>query len=304
MKIESIFMVMLCSVSSSLYQPDNLIKTNRINDRVVTFDYLDVNVTAIKSRNGIIVIDTHRSPATMVNIMKLIEKEFGRNDFKYILNTHGDYDHCSGNQVFQHAIIIGHENCPEYMRRFPANTSQAISYFRQYIDEMKETLKKGNEDPQKLNGLPEEIEAYNQMLKSLENEYKITPPMKTFKDSLILDLDDLTLKIFYCGKAHTDNDIMIYIPEEKLVFTGDLFTTKYNFGFGVNEKNDVQRVISTMNLILQNRSGLEYVIPGHGNYMSGKDFSGHLVSFSTSCESFRVSEYLQKIIVKNFILRY
>ena len=274
MKIRFIFMVILCTALSCQSQPDKLTKKTRISDRVITFEFLDVNVTAVASKNGILIIDTHRSPATMVNIVKLIEKEFGRNDFKYVLNTHGDYDHSSGNQVFPHATIIGQENCPEHMRKFPANTSKTILYFSQTIAEMKETLKNRDKNLQSLDKLSEEIKVYNQMLESIKNEYKITPPMKTFKDSLILDLDDLTLKMFYCGKAHTDNDIMIYIPEEKLVFTGDLFTSKYSFGFGVNMSNDVQRVITTMNMIMKNPSGVECVIPGHGETMSENDFAG------------------------------
>jgi cyclase len=272
MKIESIFMVMLCSALSSLSQPDNLIKIKRINARIVTFDYLDVNVTAIKSKNGIIVIDTHRSPVTMVNIMKLIEKEFGRNDFIYVLNTHGDYDHCSGNQVFSHTTIIGQENCPGHMHQFPANTPQAIRYFRQDISDMKKDLKNKEEDPQNLSQFPGKAEAYTQMLKSIEKEYRVTPPSKTFKDSLVLNLNDITVRMFYCGKAHTDNDILIYIPEEKIVFTGDLFNSKYSFGFSVNKINDAQRIIYLMNQIIQDPSGLEYVIRGHGEYLSGNDF--------------------------------
>jgi glyoxylase-like metal-dependent hydrolase (beta-lactamase superfamily II) len=209
----------------------------------------------------------------MKKIMGQIEKEFGRKDFLYIINTHGDYDHCSGNQIFPDARIIGQEMCPGYMKHFPANTPQAIRRLRQDISDMKKNLKNKETDIQDLTVLREKTEACTLMLESIENDYRVTPPSVTFKDSLSLKLDDLTVRMFYCGKAHTDNDIMIYIPEEKLVFTGDLFNSKYNFGFSVNKTDDAPRLINLMNKILRDPSGLEYVIRGHGEYLSGKDFA-------------------------------
>ena len=272
-KIHFIFIIIVCSAFSCKSRQDNLVKITRINAKVVTFEYLDVNVTAIKSKKGILIIDTNRSPYSMKKIRGQIEKEFGRKDFLYIINTHGDYDHCSGNQIFPDAIIIGQENCNGYMHHFPANTPKAIRSFRQDISDMKKDLKNKETDIQDLTGLREKMEACTQMLESIENEYRVTPPSVTFKDSLILNLDDLTVRMFYCGKAHTDNDIMIYIPEEKLVFTGDLFNSKYNFGFSVNKTDDAPRLINLMNKILRDPSGLEYVIRGHGEYLSGKDFA-------------------------------
>jgi len=273
MKIHFIVIFTICSVFSCTSRQDNLVKVTRINSKVVTFEYLNVNVTAIKSKTGILIIDTNRSPWSMKKIMGQIEKEFGRKDFLYIINTHGDYDHCSGNQIFPDAIIIGQEMCPGYMQHFPANTPQAIRRFRQDISDMKKNLKNNETDIQDLSGLREKTEACNLMLESIENDYRVTPPSMTFKDSLILNLDDITVRMFYCGKAHTDNDIMIYIPEEKVVFTGDLFNSKYNFGFSVNKTDNSPRLINLMNKILLDPSGLEYVIRGHGEYLSGIDFA-------------------------------
>ena len=302
-----LFLTIIFTVLLSQSRINNGPKIVKINDRVLLIEYLNVNVTAVQSKNGIIIVDTHRSPATMEKIKKLIEKEFGRSDFLYVINTHGDYDHCSGNQLFPSATIIGHANCPEYMRQTPGNSPQTIWHIKSNIDDMKEAIQNPDEDPGEKKELESEIELRSQMLKSLEHEYKVTPPVKTFSDSLIIHLDDMTVKMIYCGNAHTDNDIFIYIPEEKLVFTGDLFTSKNSFGFNLNKMNDLQRVVSSMDQILRDSSGIKFVIPGHGAYFSGNDFLALRNLLKEKIEdlpkSLSAAQLLESLIVTNGITK-
>ena len=51
------------------------VKSERVSDRVIVFDCLDVHTTAVAASEGIVIIDTHRSPSVMLEIKKLIEKE-------------------------------------------------------------------------------------------------------------------------------------------------------------------------------------------------------------------------------------
>ena len=48
-------------------------------------------------------------------------------------------------------------------------------------------------------------------------------PVITFDDHMDVYFGGKTLKLYYYGRGHTDGDLVIYIPEEKLVMTGDLF---------------------------------------------------------------------------------
>ena len=59
--------------------------------------------------------------------------------------------------------------------------------------------------------------------KGLSEGFKLIPPSKTFNDRMTLDLGDLTLKLYYFGRAHSGSDILIQVPEEELLLTGDLF---------------------------------------------------------------------------------
>jgi glyoxylase-like metal-dependent hydrolase (beta-lactamase superfamily II) len=266
----SVFLFLFCPSLSCQPQAQisTSIKKDIISNRVVVFSCLDVNTSAIASREGIIVIDTHRSPGIMLEIRQLIEKEFGRSDFLYVINTHGHSDHCSGNQIFPTSTIIGHENCPECMRHNPANTPFNLWRMHNHLSELEAKLDSLDSNSDEAMELRSEISIRKIMLGSLEKEYTVDPPSKIFSDSLTLSLGDLTLKLIYCGKAHTDNDIFVYVPEEELVFTGDMFS-RTGFGFPVNKMADVPRVISALNQIQPPGSEIKFAIPGHGDPIPG-----------------------------------
>ncbi|MFC1629513.1 hypothetical protein ACFL3H_10450, partial [Gemmatimonadota bacterium] len=48
-------------------------------------------------------------------------------------------------------------------------------------------------------------------------------PTLTFDDRLTLDLGDLTLECIYFGDAASWGDVMVRVPEENLIWTGDVF---------------------------------------------------------------------------------
>jgi glyoxylase-like metal-dependent hydrolase (beta-lactamase superfamily II) len=243
-----------------------------ISDRVVVFSYLDVNVSAIVSNVGIVIIDTNRSPKIMEKIKKEIENIFGRNDFIYVINTHGHWDHCSGNQLYDNAKIIGHKNCVEYISHNTTDSPLNIWLLEQRISKMRYELTIQRESAANLTEKRSNIIGWDLVIQDLKNDFIRTPPTITFSDSLILNVGDLTLKMIYCGNAHTNNDIFIYIPEEKLVFTSDMFTTESRFGFSINKLVDAQRIISSMETIIQDKNGVEYIIPGHGELFPGNVF--------------------------------
>jgi len=61
---------------------------------------------AIASEQGIVVVDTESSWSLTAEIREVIAREFARDDFAYLINTHGHADHGGGNQVFRDAVIV------------------------------------------------------------------------------------------------------------------------------------------------------------------------------------------------------
>ncbi len=276
MRIKSAFKILLlfpiAIIISCDKQPELTVTSHRLSDRVVVFDYLNVNVTAIAGSDGLIIIDTQRSPAMMRIVLQQIEKEFGRNDVLYVVNTHGHSDHCGGNQIFSDSIIVGHQNCPEFMRQYPATAPQSLWFAKKNLEELEKQIEQSDKNSAEVEKLRAEYNTRKSLLTDLERNYRITPPGITFQDSLDLQAGDVTLKLWYAGDAHTTSDIFIYVPEEKLVFAGDLFNSGTSIGFPVNQITDVSRILSVMNKIAAQPAGIEYLITGHSNVLAKNDF--------------------------------
>jgi len=62
-----------------------------------------------------------------------------------------------------------------------------------------------------------QTEEYLGELKTMQ----VTLPTITFDRSLILHTHTRTVEILWLGKAHTDGDVFVYLPKEKVIASGD-----------------------------------------------------------------------------------
>jgi len=101
--------------------PEMPLRQKRLSDKVLLVwagDHLQTIATvAVATKKGIVVIDTCLTRTVDSRIRHAIEKEFGRNDFKYLINTHYHHDHTAGNQVYADTEIIAHKNVPRGMEK-------------------------------------------------------------------------------------------------------------------------------------------------------------------------------------------
>ncbi|PLX20808.1 MAG: hypothetical protein C0599_08550, partial [Salinivirgaceae bacterium] len=89
---------------------DSLIQVQKINDVTILVSFGADAVTAINTKNGIVVIDAGISTYLTKKYKKIIAQEFNNQKFIYLINTHSHHDHNRGNSVFDEAKIIGHVN--------------------------------------------------------------------------------------------------------------------------------------------------------------------------------------------------
>jgi len=186
-------------------------------------DYISSTaVSALNTDKGIVVIDATESPGLDKEFRKVIAREFGRDDFVYLINTHEHADHTTGNGVYSDCEIIAHENCAAGMKTRRADSQRIIDWYKTRIPELENELskmEKGSDDYKKTK---EDIVVKKMVLDSLESEVPLTFPTKTFSDSMKLDMGNMTLELYYMGGTHTASDIFVLVPEEGLLFTGDM----------------------------------------------------------------------------------
>lgn len=95
----------------------------------------------------------------------------------------------------------------------------------------------------------------------------LTPPTVTFDERLSVYVDDLKIELIFVGPAHTTNDIVAWIPDRKLLFTGDVVFnggTPFALGGSVGGWLDALDTITAL--------GAETVVPGHGEVCGPEAF--------------------------------
>lgn len=251
------------------------IKINRLSDRVAVFTFgpYDTNIAAIASKNGLIVIDTFTREIT-TQIRKMIETEFKRNDFAYLINTHGHFDHFIGNQVYSDIQIVGHENAIKEIKEFSNGISAFLASRQERNNRLETELKTLPENSPEKAQRQEVIKFSSQIINDLKDGFIQTPPTKTFSDSLILEMGDLHVNCYYYEGAHSTSDILIYIPEEELLISGDLFSNTFlpiSLPIAQNEKKlPIQHWIEILNSIL-NQNKVKNTVSAGGSILSRED---------------------------------
>ena len=201
--------------------------TERFSERVLfawVGDYMQtIRVVALSTARGVVVIEANLSRSADIRIRQAIEKEFGRKDIKYLVNTHFHHDHTAGNQVYADATIVGHRTVPEGMKSELTGEGLAkqIEKFKGMSQNWGERQKKAAPDSREFHFFREGLILLQTTLEELQTGFIPTFPTVLFEKSLVLDMGDMTVELYSVGGNHTASDIMIFVPEEGLVAVGD-----------------------------------------------------------------------------------
>lgn len=238
-------------------------------------DYISSTaVCALKTGKGIVVIDTTQCPEVDKHFRKIIAEKFGNSNFVYLINTHEHGDHTSGNQVYSDCEIIAHETCAEGMKRGQSDVKHIIDWYKENIPERAKKLSGLKKDSDEYRKLKEQLIVSKMALKTMEHGFKMHLPTKTFKDKMKLDMGNMTLELFYMGGLHSASDIFILVPEEGLLFTGDVMADTWytdtpgclqSFGGRTGIKRDLPLMLKNWKSLIARKDEIRDYIPGHWN---------------------------------------
>jgi cyclase len=144
------------------------------------------NTGFLVGREGVVSIDTasteRRTRAYLDAIAGVTDRPV-----RTLINTHHHGDHTHGNCLLPLATSIGHPRCREEILATPFPPSALVFGPVEWGD------------------------------------LRRSPPFVTFDDRLTVWVDDLRVELHYIGTpAHTTNDVVAWIPERSVLFTGDL----------------------------------------------------------------------------------
>jgi glyoxylase-like metal-dependent hydrolase (beta-lactamase superfamily II) len=262
----AICLVLLVSTALPQAEDEIPVEVVRLSERVVVLreSVMGNNVTAIASKKGLIVVDTSGYPSTARKMRGIIGKEFNRTDFAFVINTHFHWDHSWGNQVFPEATIIGHADCPAMMEADRAYVVARVQNLKRRLEEQKSKLAQAAADSEGAAGIRRSIRQLERDIKDHSDGFIMTPPQVTFNDRMTWDLGDLTLKMYFFGRAHSGTDIFIHIPEEGILLTGDIFLdSRWLPLFAGQPELDIPKWIEVLHTVLDGQDKLTQVITGH-----------------------------------------
>ena len=244
------------------------------------------NSPVIVTDDEALVIDSEITPAAARALVADL-KAVTNKPVRYVVDSHYHYDHAHGNQVFMRdAQVIGHDNT---RRRMLTNVLEQYTYLSsvQPVPARVEALKQRiaqETDPQQKTALERQVAnslAYLEQVK----ETIVTPPNLTFDKTMTLYRGGREIRILYLGRGHTDTDVVVYLPKERIVCTGDLMESVVSY-MGDSYPEEWIPTLDRLKAL-----DFDTVMPGHGVVFKGK----------TKIEAFQ--NYLRDVITQVTALR-
>lgn len=178
-----LFSLLFSSYSFSQQRQIEPVKLEKISDRI--FQILGgrgANGGVYVGSDGVLVIDAKMTQESVEQTIKEIEKNTDK-PIKYLVNTHSDGDHITGNKFFPKAVtFVAHENCRKEL--FHPRRNGDLSEW---------------------------------------NNLQLAPflPSLTYRSKMEIYLGSEKVELWYFGVGHTTGDTVVYFPEEKIAFLGD-----------------------------------------------------------------------------------
>ena len=200
------------------------------------------NPSIVFTKEGSVFIDTAQWITPLLQMRKFA---LDRGPIKYLINTESHIDHIFGNHWFAgECPVVGHEKILDTFWKIPpANKMTTYEYS---LDVIK------NQDPEGLKFMPS------------ADEYIVNPPSIVFNDRMSIRLGAHTFALYYTP-GHSDANISVFVPEERVVFVGDTVFAGCQIWL---HSCDPDALFSSLNFL--STLDVDYIVPGHGPVIKKK----------------------------------
>lgn len=193
----------------------------------------DSNFGLLTCDDGAVLIDNdiRRFDEMMGLIRKMTDKPI-----RYVINTHDGFDHTSANTLLarEGAVIIASPACRHIM---------ATEGRKAFQDKM----------------------ASDPSTRDKYDLHDLSLPDIAVRNSLNLHLGNMSIEVSFMGHAHTPGDVVVYLPEEQILFAGDILFNECHPVTGHGNTAEWIRILDRLDAL-----PLRLTIPGHGKVAEGK----------------------------------
>ena len=165
-----------------------------------------------------------------------------------VINSHEHLDHIAGNRLFPEATILSTAKTRDRL----------VTHGKAQIDHYKMMWRRIQKNLRKQGSNPFDMADCEEVLGVLE-ELELVLPSVTFDTSLTLHGTKRTAELHTFGGGHTTSDAMLYLPEEGILFCGDLVVIGGNPWLGNSQPQEWVEILEKAQAW-----PIRTAVPGHG----------------------------------------
>jgi cyclase len=202
--------------------------------------------------HGVLVIDAHIKGA-MAGLIQSAVRQVTDKPILYVVNTNYHGDHTFGNSAFpQETLIVAQQKTAEIMRDF----EREKQFLLPYVDNDRTVF----------------------------GDVRLRLPDLVLDEYLELDLGGRVVELYHLGHGNTPGDTVVYVPEARVAWTGNLIVGEGNIPFLIEGGAGAYlETIAKFTHMLE----VGTIVPGHGLLTSGTTLSPYLAYLSELIESVR-----------------
>lgn len=206
-----------------------------------------------------VVFDSMLTPMAGAALARAAERCTGRRP-TWVVNSHYHGDHIWGNAAIPSAHVVSARKVREsVLERSQAQLDAARKEFPRELADLAASR----------SAIPRvdraQVSAWFRGVLAAPRPLRIVAPEVTFEDALVLEGRRRSLHLITYGGGHSPSDVFGYLPEEGIVFTGDLALVGYHLSVGDGHPERWIRILGRMRRLCVDR-----VVPGHGPLDTGK----------------------------------
>lgn len=236
---------------------------------------IEGNALFVVNDRDVLVVDTGILPSTARRMASELRKRTSK-PVRYVVNTHWHADHHYGNFVYRElwpeVEFVAHPDTredllsQEYAQRPKdlANLERNVAKYERWAKEGKDDEGKPLDEARRKRAA-DIAAAYRVAIPELRT-VKEAPPDLTFVDRLVFHRGARTIEVLWLGRGNTRGDVVVFLPKERIVATGDLLVAPIPFGIG----SYYEQWIATLGKL--DALPADVLFPGHGPVQRDREY--------------------------------
>jgi glyoxylase-like metal-dependent hydrolase (beta-lactamase superfamily II) len=257
--------------------PERAYSLSEVGDRVYAFVSPETsgpipsgNVVAVVGNESVLVVDSGRFPTLARRMIADIRTRTDK-PVRWLVHTHWHLDHIVGDGEFRKAFPQAIFVATDFTRR--KMVEKQVPYVRDiekndkgYIEYLEGVIAKGKRDDgtdipaESIRYLKNQIADIRLELSEVPGATIVAPDV-TFENELTIHLGGRDARVLFLGKGNTAGDTVVWVPDARVVATGDLLVAPVPYGYGAHPGDWIETLDRLMKL------DAAAIVPGHGSVM-------------------------------------